>query len=115
MFSSLFTFCSFFLFPERAPLLFFRSISYFKMRGSLTSSSSSTAGAVSSRAAAPATRRASAAPLTKTRRGPAPPRGAFGDLGDAAVAAGGISTAVVGLGALGLAGAALVATDPERR
>ena len=85
------------------------------MRGSLTSSSSSTAGtarAVSSRAA-PVARRAFAAPLA--RRGPAPPRGVFGDLGDAAVASGGISSAVVGLGALGLAGAALVATDPERR
>ena len=82
------------------------------MRGSLTSSSTAgTTRAVSSRAAA---RRAFAAPCAR-KRGPAPPRGVFGDLGDAAVASGGISSAVVGLGALGLAGAALVATDPERR
>jgi len=69
------------------------------MRGSLTSSPSSTArAAVSSRAAAaPAARRAFAAPLAR-KRGPAPPRGVFGDLGDAAVASGGISSAVVGLG-----------------
>lgn len=85
------------------------------MRGSLTSSPSSTAGTARVVSSPAAARRASftAAPLN--RRGPAPPRGVFGDLGDAAVAAGGISTAVVGLGALGLAGAALVATDPERR
>ena len=85
------------------------------MRGSLTSSTTAgVARPVSSRAAA-APRRAIAAPSSITRRGPSPPRGVFGDLGDAAVASGGISSAVVGLGALGLAGAALVVTDPERR
>ena len=82
------------------------------MRGSLTSSSGTARAVSSSSRATAAPRRAIAAP---SRRGPAPPRGVFGDLGDAAAASGGISSAVVGLGALGLAGAALVATDPERR
>lgn len=89
------------------------------------SSSSSPAQAGTSRLGSTSlARRAAivAAPATTTtkarrRTGPAPPRGVFGDLGDAAAAAssGGISTAVVGLSALGLAGAAFVATDPERR
>lgn len=85
------------------------------MRGSLTSSTKAGAARpVASRAAAVPRRAIAAAPPT-TRRGPTPPRGVFGDLGDAAVASGGLSTAVVGLGALGLAGAAFVVTDPERR